>query len=77
MSSVSETEEKGDMRERDAGVLDRLRENTRVHVGLYSTRVCLADCVYSNFPHLANNCLHLLLHVSTLDKGLLYCIALY
>jgi hypothetical protein len=33
-------------RQRDVGVLERLGENTRAHVDVYITRVCLAHCVY-------------------------------
>lgn len=36
-----------------AGVLERLGENIRVHVGIYSTTACSADHIYSNFPRLA------------------------
>jgi hypothetical protein len=36
-----------------AGGLERLRENARMHFGMYSTTACLTNCINSNFPHLA------------------------
>lgn len=39
----------------NVGVFKSLGENTRVHVGMFSTGGCLVYCVYFNFSCTANN----------------------
>jgi hypothetical protein len=65
------------VQEKDVEVLERLGENTRACVGMYNTRACLADCMYSYFPHLANTCLHLFLHEANLHWTWVYCIMIF
>jgi hypothetical protein len=53
----------------------RLGENTGVCVGVFSTRACLADCMYSNFQcwTFVFKCISKsTLGKHMLDKGLLY-----
>lgn len=50
-------EANGSLRSSGRSTSNSTEMDTRGHVDMYSIRVCLSDCVYSNFLHLANNCI--------------------